>query len=456
MMTARSVAFHVLTQIHQKRAFTNLALQNALRDQTLSVRDKALCTEIVYGTVQRERTLDLWIAALSKKPLRDLDPRILTILRMTVYQLTFLDKIPAYAALNEAVNLAKSCLPVAGGFVNGVLRTFIRQNLTLEMRLEQLKSGSSSRADELGRIHSFPTWLVEQWISTFGYARAEQILQASNRKSELTLRLNPLRTSLDKLQASILEATGTSGTPSPVWPDGVRITRGMDIETFPPYQRGEVSVQDDGAMLIAPLLVPRQNLRIVDMCAAPGTKSMQIAEMQGDLGQIDAYDVHVQKVKTIRAAAHRLGITSVTSRLGDARFLADDDTLCGRYDAILLDAPCSGFGVLSHRPDIRWHRMPSDLSKLQDLQRSLLKTAFQLVRKGGYIVYSTCTLLAPENQDLVRSVVDEYSEQLVWDDVRSDLPECVRDYTGPDGRDLTLTPELFGTDGFYMARLRRV
>jgi len=456
MKTARTVAFQVLTEVYQKRAYTNLALKNALRHSELPTRDKALCTEIVYGTVQRERTLDVWLQALSSRPLRELDIRILTILRMTLYQLAFLDKIPAYAALNEAVNLAKSSLPKASGFVNGVLRSYLRQNQTLESRLEQLRSQALNTADAMGMVYSFPTWLVEALIVQFGEARAEQILAASNRRSELSLRVNPLQSDLMRVQAAILAETSVPGTPSPVSDCGVRAPRGLDVEAFLPYQEGAVSVQDDGAMLIVPLLRPQTHQRVLDMCAAPGTKTMQIAELQGDLGQVDACDVHVHKIKTIREAAARLHISSVQARLADARFLADDPALHGTYDAVLLDAPCSGFGVLRHRPDIRWRRGPEDVVRLQELQKALLVAAGRLVRRGGYIVYSTCTILAAENEILVQSVIDESEGQLQWDNMCEDLPESVHKYVAQDGHGLTLTPELFNTDGFYMARLIRV
>lgn len=452
---ARKLAYQVLAKVEHGGAFTNLTLQQAFRQTRVEPRDKGLATEIIYGTLQHRRSLDALVQPFSKRKLSALDPPVLTLLRMTTYQLAFLDKVPSYAAIDDAVELCKQEAPYAAGFVNGVLRALSRAELSFSERLQELAGKASSWADKMGILYSFPTWIVENLCRTYGEERTIKILASSNSRSNLSVRVNRLRASLEDILNSLPEEAQRGVERSQLFPDGLRFTRGFDVESWDAFQDGLVTVQDEAAMVIAPLLQPGQHQVILDMCAAPGTKTTHIAELQGDGGKITATDLHRHKLDLLERAAKRLKLRSIRTLAGDARDLAQTTAGDEVYDAILLDAPCTGLGVLRHRPDIRWKRQPQDLESLQQLQQELLAQAARLLRPGGVLVYSTCTLTQEENEAVVQLAVDDASLGLHWDDIRGDLPEPLRKLVPDNHSGLLITPDLFDTDGFYMARLRK-
>jgi 16S rRNA (cytosine967-C5)-methyltransferase len=449
---AREAALNALMRIETETAYTNLALQQSLRKASLDARDRALTTELVYGTVQRQRTLDALLAPLSKRKLQDLEPSVRVLLRMSVYQLAFLDKVPTYAVLNEAVSLCKQALPRASGFVNAVLRSFVRDGRPWQQQLG-LPEGLPSAAD-LGLAYSFPTWIVRQLVTAYGRARAEKILRASNQPASLSVRVNRLRTRPNDVLHAIQAAYGDVARASELYAYGIRFDRGIDVEGWEEYTAGRVTVQDEGAMLIAPLLAPLPGERVLDLCAAPGAKTAHLAELMQDSGAVIGCDLHAHKVKLIRQAARRLGLTCVQTATADARLLPGLPGYEQGFDKVLLDAPCSGLGVLRHRPDIRWKRTPEDVAQLSQLQRELLQTALRLVKPGGVIVYSTCTLLPQENGDVIEEATALSNRHIQIEEPLDGLPEHLLEATAGHGPGLCLTPELFDTDGFYMIRLR--
>jgi len=454
MTSARSVAYGVLHDTFRHEAYTNLSMQRAFRRTQLDTRDRGLVTELVYGTLQRLRGLDILLQSLVERPLEDLDVRVLTILRMTAYQLGYLDKVPAYAALNEAVEIAKRVLPKAAGFVNGVLRSFQRDITDVGKAIEALIE-SNSTIEKLAILYSFPTWLITIWEREFGIDRTERIMQALNLPAGLSIRVNLLRTTVDSVLEDIVETFGNIAGVSDVASLGIKFHQGINVESWIRYQTGDVSIQDTGAMLVAPLLQLLPGQRVLDLCAAPGSKTSHIAELMQDTGHVDAVDIHEHKLKLLRQGMQRLGITCVQGRCLDGRLLLEDPLMNQVYDAILVDAPCSGFGVLRHRPDIRYRRKSEDVESLAKLQRDLLRNAVYALKPGGVIVYATCTLLRAENEQVILDILDEH-QQLVWDDIRGDLPVYLQTFVRPEQPGLLLTPELFGTDGFYMARLRKL
>lgn len=452
--TARRLALRVLLEVADEQAYTNVALQRAYRDVHLDDRERGLCTEIVYGTIQRQRSLDLLLEPLLSRPLAELDSLVLSILRMTAYQIGYLDKIPGYAAVHEAVELCKRTRPRAAGFVNGVLRAWLRDERPVADRLRIRTETAASWADAAGLEHSYPTWMVERWERQFGRDRTLRLLIACNQPSALSVRVNRRAATVAEVLQEI-ETQGGEAATSAVWPDGLRFSQSLGVEHWSAYREGRVTVQDEAAMLVAPLLQPADHRTILDMCAAPGTKTTHVAELQGDGGSIDACDIHMHKLEHLHAATQRLGLNSIHPMLADARSLPLRAELAGHYDAVLLDAPCSGLGVLRHRPDIRWRRTPDDVISLRTLQLELLRAALELVRPGGLIVYATCTLLTEENEDVVDTVLGQTGVKAIRDDIRSDLPDSLQPLVSAAG-DLLLAPDEFGTDGFYMARLRKV
>lgn len=454
---ARRIAYQVLHDVERAGAYPNVALQNALRKQPMYGDDKALCTRIVYGTLQRRLSLDALLSPVTARPLTELDGRVLTILRMTVYQLGFLDRIPSYAALNEAVELCKGALPKAAGFVNGVLRAFVRDTRSAQNKLDAALSGLESWDEAQSVRYSYPLWLVALWRESYGETRAIAMLAAGNEPASLSVRVNRLKADRAELLAQLDEQVGVGvAEASRVSPDGIRFRVGFDVEQWTAYQAGMVSVQDEAAMLVAPLLQVEPAARVLDLCAAPGTKTTHIAELQADEGSIEAIDIHAHKVRLIVTACSRLGLQSIQTRAVDARRLVGQPDFHASFDAVLLDAPCSGLGVLRHRPDIRWRRTPTDVAQLVVLQAELLDAAMMLVRPGGSLVYSTCTLVPQENEAQVQRVLGNGDGDWVVEDVADSVPNDV--YQGADKTPfgLTITPERFDTDGFFMTRLRRV
>lgn len=452
---ARQFAYQVLSKIEHGGAFTNLVLQQALRGNRLDARDKALATEVIYGTLQRRRSLDVLLQPHSKRRLEALDAPVLTLLRMTAYQLSFLDKVPPYAAINDAVELCKGNHAHSAGYVNGVLRAFNRDGRPAQERLAEYASKAWSWADRMGILYSFPTWLVEELARDYGQSRTEDMLRSFNDRSYLSVRVNLNAAQPGEVLETLPEEVRSKAELSRISPAGLRFERGFDVESWDAFRTGLVTVQDEAAMLVAPLLEPDKHRVILDMCAAPGTKTTHLAEMQHDKGQVTAVDLHPHKLELLHHAALRLHLESIQTRAGDARELDLDPSQYERYDAVLLDAPCTGLGVLRHRPDIRWKRKPEDIRSLRTLQVELLRTAAKLVKPGGVIVYSTCTLTREENESVVQEVVADASSGLQWDDLRAQLPEPMQVLVSERQGGLLITPEMFGTDGFYMARLRK-
>ncbi|GEO25130.1 16S rRNA (cytosine(967)-C(5))-methyltransferase [Alicyclobacillus acidoterrestris] len=448
--TARSVAFRTLSRVYEDEAFTNVALLHALSDDTLSPRDKALCTEIVYGTVRHQITIDTLLQLYIKRKLRDVEQKVLTILRMSVYQLAYLARVPAYAVIDEAVNLAKRHARPASGFVNGVLRSYLRAGGTLEERIEDLlRKRRANDVSALSLRHGFPEWMVRALLDAYGRPRAEAMLAACNDAAPLTVRVNPLKTTRHELKETLAEALHTDVRDGVLSPQALVVPGAVNVENLSAYQTGQCTIQDEAAMLIAPLLGPEPGMHVLDMCAAPGGKTTHIAELMRDEGTIDAYDVYLQKVRMIQAQSERLGLRSIVASLGDGRQFADKQA---QYDAVLVDAPCSGLGVMRRRPDIRHRRKPSDISQLVTLQRELLGAAIQATRPGGVIVYATCTLMPEENQQVVDWIQQHTGVSVVVEDIRELVPANL---AGDVSGGLTITPEQYGTDGFFMARLKK-
>lgn len=453
---ARQWACDILNRVETERSYVNLRLQEALGRAQLSPLDKALCTSLVYGTLQRQRALDAVLQEHCRQPLDKLDKTVLVILRMTAYQVLYFDKVPAYAALNDGVDLCKQTKPKAAGLVNAVVRAVLRDGRPVAERLRVLGQ-SKSWAEQVGLMLSYPDWLVQRLSDAYGRDRTEAMLTSCNEPAPLSVRANVMRTSREQVMSRLQQDFDVTGLPSPVSPYGVRIPRGLDVSDWDAWLDGEVTVQDEGAMLIAPLLQPTAGARMLDMCAAPGGKTTHIAELQGDTGEVVACDVHQHKLTLIQDTAMRLQLRSIVVDAIDGRTLPQRHGWLNHFDAVLVDAPCSGFGVLRHRPDVRWQRSQRDVQELVKLQVELLSAAIDVVRPGGVVVYSTCTLLPEENEGVVERVLAERSQELVCDDLQRDLPDEVAERVVRDTclRDGLLTPEQFGTDGFYMARLRK-
>lgn len=435
---ARAAALAVLTSVEQG-AFSNLKLNHVLKKAHLPRLEAALATELTYGTLQRRNTIDWMLTPYLKRDLGRLDAWVRNLLRMSVYQLVYLDRIPDHAVVHEAVELAKSWgNPGISGFVNGTLRNFLRFP-----DRRQIPAGLPPVA-RLSLQHSHPEWLVRRWLEQYGEAATEAMCRENNRPPAQSIRVNRLKTSRDGLLQLLRDNCPGNVQPSPVSVSGIRYEGTLSLAQTRWHEEGWFTIQDESAQLVTEILDPQPGMRILDACAAPGGKTTHLAEWMCDQGRIVAWDVHLHKVKLIRQAARRLGLTSIEVRQQDARLGAQSGE--APFDAVLLDAPCSGLGVIRRRPDLKWSRKESDIQQLVQLQRELLAGVAPLVRPGGLLVYSTCTIEQAENEENVAWFLANHRQFELDQDCPHPLCE--------NGQ-VRILPHQFHSDGFFIARMRK-
>jgi len=418
-------------------------LLEALADRAgLDGRDRGLATELVLGTLRWRRRLDWALARASRRPLADLAPWVRALLRLTVYQLEFLDRIPPWAAVHEAVELAKTRRsPGAAAFVNGVLRALAGQS-----RPWPVPSAESS-VEALALRTSQPTWLVERWWARYGPVEAEELAVAMNATPPVVMRANTLRSSVDAVAAALREA-GADPARTRFAPEGLTLAEPGDLRRLPPLRDGSATVQDEAAILVGHALGPRPGEAVADVCAAPGTKTTHLAALMANQGRILAADPHAGRLGLLREACARLGATIVEPRLAEAETLAAElGPVC---DRVLVDAPCSNLGVLRRNPDGKWRRQPGDFATLIPAQARILVAAATLVRPGGVLVYATCSLEPEENEGVVAEL-RAHRPDMEPDPLPPAVPAACR--AAPDV--LRMAPHRHGSDGFTAHRLRR-
>ena len=425
MDKARHAAVAVIFDVIHHGAYSNIALNRKLRAEQLSDIDRRFCTELVNGTIKCGASLDWIISNYVNRPLNKIEPKVLAILRLGVYQLFFLDKIPPSAAVNESVELAKGVSIGASKFVNGVLRSMLR-----EPSKTKFPTDDSPASLALRTFH--PQWLVERWIKQFGLEQTKILLDTDNQSAPVTLRANRLKITRAKLIEQ-LKSLGVDAQPSQLVEEGIVCKKLGALDNFEPLTKGLCLVQDESSMLAARVLDPQPGEFIIDCCAAPGGKSTHIAELMDNRGLVIAIDIHEHKLKLIMGNTNRLGVKIVKPMELDAQEVGDE--FKRRADRVLVDAPCSGLGVLRRKADLRWRKTVEELSKLPELQSEILNSAAKAVKSGGVIVYSTCTLERAENEGVVEKFLSEHEEFEL---------ETMK----------TLLPHVDGTDGFFYAKLK--
>ncbi|XEC96979.1 16S rRNA (cytosine(967)-C(5))-methyltransferase RsmB [Paenibacillus tarimensis] len=449
--TAREVALDTLHKIERDKAYSNLQLNRALEGAGLSRADVGLATELVYGTIQRQGTLDYWLAKFVAKGLEKLEPWVRQLLRMSVYQLVYLDRVPPHAAVNEAVQIAKRRGHAGiAGMVNGVLRNMLR-------RREELALPEGGTPEErIALQHSHPLWLVERWIAAFGEKTAEAMCAADNEPPRASIRINPLRSSVPEA-IERLRGQGCVAERSELAPSGIVASCGGNLADTDGYRDGWWTVQDESSMIVAEAADPQPGMQVLDCCAAPGGKTTHLAEKMNDEGRIWANDLHPHKMKLIEGQAERLGLTCIRTMSSDAGELA------GRFppesmDVVLLDAPCSGLGVIRRKPEVKWTKTMDDILSVAEVQQRLLHAAAGLVRPGGVLIYSTCTVERMENEDQVERFLAEHPEFVPDPQWPPELLERLREagaFTGDFSGMIQLLPHHFDSDGFFIAKLRK-
>lgn len=440
-MSAREVALKVINQVLNERAYANIALAREINRNRLSDQDRRFVTEIVYGTVKAGETIDWIIGHYITRPLHKVPPVIRNILRMGVYQLFFLSKVPASAACNQAVELAKK-YGHAGTvkFVNGVLRSAARSPEKV-----RYPERSAEPAKYIALKHFHPEWIVNRWIARFGVDDAEELCRINNITPPLSIRTNTLKTVRDNL-VSTLANEGVVCEKS-VWaPEGIICREYPALGSLVSLKEGLFQVQDESSMLVAHVLEPQPGEFIIDACGAPGGKSTHIAALMKNNGRVLSTDVHEHKLALTRENAARLGITVIETKAMDATAL--HTVYSGQADRVLVDAPCSGLGVLRRKPDSRWQKREEILRDLPILQTAILESAARCVKPGGIVVYSTCTTEPEENERIVEAFLQSHKE--------FSLQQTGQFLPAPrEGGMIQLWPHIDQTDGFFIARMIR-
>ena len=392
MDKARLSAVKIVHAVNAEGAYSNVALAQILRQENLSDIDRRFCTELVYGTIKAGASLDWKLAKYLNRPLDKVDAKILAVLRVALYQIFFLDRVPNSAAVNESVELTKKFVGIgASKFVNGVLRSAVRQP-----EKSDFPTDDSVESIALRMFH--PAWLVKLFVDEFGLDAAKKICAVNNTEPPLCLRVNFLKATREEI-LSELEKFSAQVEPSKLTAEGIICYSHGALDTFKSLKSGLCQVQDESSMTVAPMLDPKPDEFIIDCCAAPGGKTTHIAELMKNRGRIIAADIYDVKLEHIRQNAKRLGIKIIEPILLDAREIGEK--YFEQADKVLVDAPCSGLGVIRRKADIRWKKNSAEIDELPKLQLEILNSASKAVKRGGTLLYSTCTIIRRENEDVV-------------------------------------------------------
>mgnify|MGYP005812926559 FL=1 len=440
-MDAREVALLTLNACQRQGGWSDGVLKKQLSAARLDNRDAALATRLCFGVLQNQLLLDFYLSHFSNIPLKRMEGKVLQALRLGAYQMLFLTKIPHSAAVNSAVALTKAhCRnPRAAGMVNGILRS-------LERSLDHLPT--IPQADPvfyLSTLYSHPDWLVKEFILTLGQEETARLLAADNSQPPTCVMVNTVRTTAQELTAR-LEGEKVSVTPHPWLDNCLLLSRTGDLEGLSSFREGLFYVQDPASRLAVLAAGPEPGMKVLDCCAAPGGKSFACAMAMEGRGEIVSCDLHPHKKGLIQAGADRLGLTCIHPKTADARTFRPEWE--GAFDLVLVDAPCSGLGVIRKKPDIR-HKDPAPLAGLPAVQLAILSNAARYVRPGGTLLYSTCTLLQRENEGVVRSFL---RDNTAYKAENFTLPVPVG---ASDCGMVTLWPHIHGTDGFFICKMKR-
>ena len=388
-MTAREAALRALYSIDEDKTYMNAALNAALEAENFSAADRAFITELIYGVTVNRSAIDYIISVYSKLKIKKMSVWVLNILRLGIFQISYMTKIPQSAACNEAVKLARKYSHGAGaGFVNGVLRSSARGKDEFSF------PGLSGSAERLSLIYSYPIWITKRLITEYGEAECERLYKENARPHGTMIRVNTLKTNRDKLK-NILRGEGIKCREHGEPENCLIVEGGINIGASKAYAEGLYSLQNTSSQTAVAALAPRSGETVIDMCSAPGQKACAAAELMNNQGKIIAFDVYEHKIKLIENAAKRLGINIIEAKCGNS--CERIKSLEKSADRVLADVPCSGLGVIHKKPDIKWKRREEDIAALVKIQREILGNAAAYVKPGGVLVYSTCTIIREEN-----------------------------------------------------------
>lgn len=469
----RHLAFQALKRITQQAAYADIVLDDLLRRSSLTARDRRLATELTYGAVRRQRTLDALIDRFGTKSAAQQPPDLRLILHLGLYQLRYLTQIPARAVVDTTVELAKAHrLGKLAGVVNGLLRQYLREcgseattateissapapaiapplatpGLALSPQLTCGLTLPDSAIAQLGLVHSYPDWIVQVWYDQLqDWSAVAALCEVLNQAPQIDLRVNRHRATVSQVLTAFADA-GLSVQPHPHVPDALQLGAASGaVQTLPGFAEGWWTVQDAGAQWVSLLLDPQPGETIIDACAAPGGKTTHIAELMADRGIVWACDLYASRLKKVQRSCDRLGLQSIQIQAGNSQALPQ---FRGIADRVLLDVPCSGLGTLHRHADARWRQTPATVAELATLQRSLLESALTWLKPGGTLVYATCTLHPAENEQLIRGFLVDHPDWAIVPPPQQSL----QDLASPEGW-VKLWPHQQATDGFFMVRM---
>ncbi len=437
MGNARRFTVKLLTKMDGSSSYSNILLSDSLNKSDFDEQDKKFVSALFYGVIERKLTLDEIIREMSVNKGKKIGSDIRNILRIGLYQLLYMDSVPDNAAVDECVKLAKSSRnPVAPGFVNALLREFIRSQKALPKRKD--------RIEQLSIDYSCPVWLVRKWMSEYGENVCMQMLRTSIGQAPTAVRVNTVDAPFEDT-LKMLENEGIRFEKSDVLPNCLKLYMSLGVEQTNAYKCGRLHVQDLSSQFCAAAVDPQENDTVLDLCSAPGGKAFTVAEMMNNKGKVLAFDLHENRVRLIRSGAQRLGLSCVTADVNDAKKFS---ALIPKADRVLCDVPCSGLGVIRRKPEIKY-KDPKDFERLPQIQYEILETSAGYVKQGGVLVYSTCTLSRDENDKVADRFLSEHPE----------FDSCALGNSFGEDKNksrITFTPQKYDSDGFFIAKFKRV
>ncbi|MFC0524087.1 16S rRNA (cytosine(967)-C(5))-methyltransferase RsmB [Pontibacillus salicampi] len=441
----REAALDIVTRVGEQGGFSHLLINQTIQKKGLSQRDTALLTEIVYGTIQRKDTLDYFLSPFLHNK-NKLKPWVLWLLYMSCYQMIYLERVPDHAVLHESAEIAKK----RGhkgivSMVNGVLRNLQRKG---PASLDQIKDPIERLATET----SHPVWMVQRWVAMYGMEQTSQMCHKNLERGTMTVRVNTTKYSREMVLQHLKE-DGFEAAATDLSAEGITIYSG-NILNHPLFQNGGLTVQDESSMLVGDMLQLNDNMMVLDACSAPGGKTTHIAEKMNNTGKVYAYDLHKKKVELVKQKAEQLGLTTIITGASDARNLPNLHEP-ESFHRILLDAPCSGLGVVRGKPDIKYAKSEKDIDTLSKIQYELLESVSLLLQLNGKLVYSTCTVDKKENEEVVKAFLTEHPDFEIDETFFDELPVEAQHLPGRTKWGLQLFPQDFDTDGFFITRIQR-
>ncbi len=440
--TARNIALKTLYKIEEDKSYSNIVLDDMLNSnrEKLTNQDIGFISELVYGVTSRKLTLDNIIQKYSNIKMKKISSIVKNILRIGAYQIIFLDKVPKSAAVNESVNLCKKYSMKSTGFVNVILRKIEKTDLTDIEKIE-------NDIERISKLYSMPEWIVVKLSDELGINKAEEVCKNSNIRPKISIRINKLKTSKEELINML--AKKNINTENAILEDFIYLNS-KNITNLEEYKKGLFTIQDESAALTALVLSPIENETILDCCSAPGGKTTYLAEIMKNKGSIEAWDLYEHRLKLVDENAKRLGIEIINTKINDSTILNKNEI--GKYDRVLLDVPCLGLGVIRRKPDIKWQREEKDIDEITKIQKQILSTCSKYVKVGGRLVYSTCSILKEENEDIVNNFLINNPNFKIINPENNRLKELNKNIV--DRKYLKLYPNE-NIDGFFICLLER-